>query len=96
LSCAIDLSSHKTDWIVPEGRPGLFGLIGDERKLVCQAVRQAFVVDKSQLEFRRRLLSARVYCYFSPIERAKPKVICEFFSARCACFHGNLLVLWQV
>jgi hypothetical protein len=29
-----------------------------------------------------------------PVDRAKAKLIFEFFTARIASFHGNLLVLW--
>jgi hypothetical protein len=60
--------------------------------VIAQAARQALVIDQSQTKFGCRVC-AWDYFQSRPINSAKAKLVWEFFTARIASFHGNLLVL---
>jgi hypothetical protein len=74
--------------------PGLFDLVESELKLERQALCQPRVADYRQIEFATPL--ARYECIEGhSVNRAKAKLVSNFFTARVACFHRKLLVLWQ-
>jgi hypothetical protein len=85
------LSGRKSDRIIPEGRPRLLYLSSDEADVVRQPACQAFVIDQSKAIFGCRV-SPRAYFQTRSVNRAKTKLVWEFFTARLAFFHGNLLV----
>jgi hypothetical protein len=71
-------------------------LICKKPQLIHQTASQGFFTHQSQMKVSGRGLTfelGRRDVQWHPINRAKSKTIFEFFAARVASLHGNLLVL---